>query len=102
MTNPWSSQLQLINTLLAEKDRLIKEKDELVASKDKLWREMHQILQERDEEIQKSDAVRVTRIPSDAQARHGPILIILWEKAREEDRLSVRLKMSTAPMSWSL
>lgn len=52
MTNPWASQLQLINTLLAEKDRLIKEKDELVASKDKLWRELHWTIQERDEKIE--------------------------------------------------
>ena len=60
MTNPWSSQLQLINTLIAEKDQLVKEKDELVVSKDelliskdKLWRELHELIRERDSEIQR-------------------------------------------------
>lgn len=51
MANATSSQLMLINSLVAEKDRLVREKDELVVSKDRLWRELHQIACEKDIEI---------------------------------------------------
>ena len=55
MTNPWSAQLQLVNTLLTERDRLIREKDDLVVSKDKLWQLVNSLLSEKDQLIREKD-----------------------------------------------
>ena len=55
MTNPWSAHLQLVNTLLTKRDRLIREKDDLVVSKDKLWQLANTLLSEKDQLIREKD-----------------------------------------------
>ena len=101
MTNPWSSQLQLINTLIAEKDQLVKEKDELVVSKDelltskdKLWRELHEIIRERDSEIQRLRTKADLLVAENNEIRTRAAISQLDRvKALDEERLQLKREL---------